>query len=181
MIGNELNTLMTLMSKATTTAGRSSGNVIEKYVRHVDAPSTRAASYTSGGMVCRPARIAYVVNGNDTNTATTIIQTKAAVGRPSQSAWSEPSLCRTPTSCRNTLMTPLFGSSAHRKTSAVIITDAAHGAIRAQRATRRPGKRSLNSWARTSDSTVVTATTHTTQTIVRMSTAPSAGSLNRSE
>ena len=55
MIGNELKTLITLMSAATRNAGRSSGSVIERYVRQVEAPSTRAASYSSVGIVCKPA------------------------------------------------------------------------------------------------------------------------------
>src|SRR5919197_558877 len=86
MIGNELKTLITLMSAATKNAGRSSGWVIERYVRQVDAPSTRAASYRSPGMVCNPASKAYVENGSDTKMATTIIQTNAECGLPSQSA-----------------------------------------------------------------------------------------------
>ena len=58
MIGNELNTLMTLMIAATSNAGRSSGSVIaEVGCRTGPAPSTRAASYTSAGMVCSPARM----------------------------------------------------------------------------------------------------------------------------
>ena len=73
-------------------------------------------------------------------------------------------------------MTPLFGSSAHRKISAVIITDAAHGAISAHRATRRPGKRWLNSCASASDSSMVTPTTTTTQITVRNSTPRRSGS-----
>ena len=40
-------------------------------------------------------------------------------------------------------MAPKFGSSAQRKISAVINTDAAHGAISAVRAARRQGKRWL--------------------------------------
>ncbi len=64
-------------------------------------------------------------------------------------------------------MTPLSGCSIQRKISAVIITEAAHGAIRAQRATRRPGNRWLNSWARPSEPSMVRPTTAATQSSVR--------------
>ncbi len=80
------------------------------------------------------------MNGSDTKMATTIIQMNAAWGRPSQSASLLPNDLSRPMSCRKTLITPLFGSSAHRKISVVINTDAAHGAISAHRVTRRPGK-----------------------------------------
>ena len=119
--------------------------------------------------------------GTDTNTATTIIQTSADVWRPSQSAWLELKCFSTPMSCRNTLTTPLPGSSAHRKISAVITTDAAHGAMSAQRASRRPGKRWLNNCATASEIAIVTVTTSTTHTAVRNSTADRSGSSNRFE
>ena len=48
-------------------------------------------------------------------------------------------------------MTPFSGCSTQRKMSAVIITEAAHGAMIAHRAKRLPGKRWLYSWARPSD------------------------------
>src|SRR5882762_9774412 len=180
MIGNELNTLMTLINSATRNDGRSSGSVIDRYVRQGDAPSTRAASYSSAGIVCRPVSSAYVENGSDTKTATTIIQTNAESGRPSQSAWLLPKCLTTPMSCRKTLTTPYCGSSAQRKMNDVISTEAAHGAISAQRAARRPGKRWLNNWARPSDSVIVTATTTTTQTAVRIRMLLRSGSSNRS-
>ena len=75
-------------------------------------------------------------------------------------------------------MTPTFGSSAHLKISAVIITEAAHGMISAHRATRRPGNRWLNSWARPSEISTVTATTTTTQITVRTRTETKFGSSN---
>ena len=65
------------------------------------------------------------------------------------------------------LITPLSGWSIQRKISAVIMTEAAHGAISAQRATRRPGNRWLNSCAMPSESSMVMLTTVTTQTTVR--------------
>ena len=74
-----------------------------------------------------------MVNGSDTKMATTIIQTNAAWGRPSQSAWLLPNDLSTPMSFKNRLITPLFGSSAHRNISVVIRTDAAHGAMSAHR------------------------------------------------
>ena len=77
------------------------------------------------------------------------------------------------------LIAPTFGSSAQRKISAVIITDAAHGAISAVRATRRPGNRSLNSCASASEISRVTPTTATTQITVRVTTPSSAGSCHR--
>src|SRR5215472_3517674 len=126
MMGNELNTLITLMSRATRNEGRSSGSVIERYDRQREAPSTRAASYSSPGIVWSPASSAYVVNGSETKTATTIIQMSAEVGRPSQSASLLPKVLMRPTSCRKTLITPLFASSAHRKISDVITTEASH-------------------------------------------------------
>ena len=82
-----------------------------------------------------------MVNGSDTKIATIIIQNSAQPGRPSQSAWLEPSWCTMPSACRMMLIAPTLGSSAQRKISAVIITDAAHGAISAVRAARRNGKR----------------------------------------
>ena len=88
-----------------------------------------------------------MVNGSDTKIPTTIIQTSAHPGRPSQSAWLEPMRCTIPSACRMMLMAPALGSSAQRKISAVISTDAAHGAISAVRAARRKGKRWLNSCA----------------------------------
>src|SRR3954454_3570149 len=141
----------------------------------------RAASYTSDGMVCSPASSAYVENGTDTKIATTIIQASADHCRPSQSAWLELKCLTMPMSCRNTLRTPLFGSSAHRKINDVMTTDAAHGAISAHRATRRPGKRWLNSCAIASEIAIVTVTTTTTHTAVRISTADRSGSSNRFE
>ena len=72
-------------------------------------------------------------------------------------------------------MTPTFGSSAHLKISAVIITEAAHGMMSAHRATRRPGNLWLNSWARPSEISMVTATTTTTQTTVRSRTRDEVG------
>src|SRR5262247_4457693 len=117
----------------------------------------------SPGIDCRPASNAYVVNGSDTNTATAIIQARAYDGRPSQSAALELNDLIRPIWCRKTLMTPLFASSAHRKTSAVIVTDAAHGAISAHRATRRPGHRALNTCANTIEIAIVTITTAPTQ------------------
>jgi hypothetical protein len=62
---------------------------------------------------------------------------------------------------------------------AVINTDAAHGAISAQRVTRRPGKRWLNSCARANDTSIVMPTTATTHTIVRSTTPLNASSSNR--
>src|SRR5258708_22322635 len=129
MMGNELNTLITLMSSATRNDGRSSGSVIERYTRQCEAPSTRAASYSSPGIVCSPASNAYVVNGSETKMATTIIQMSAEAGRPSPSASLLPKDLIRPVSLRKTLITPLFGSSAQRKISDVITTEAAHGSI----------------------------------------------------
>jgi hypothetical protein len=120
-----------------------------------------------------------VVNGSDTKMATTIIQTNAAWGRPSQSAWLLPNDLSTPTSFKNRLITPLFGSSAHRNISVVINTDAAHGAINAHRVTRRPGNTWLNSWANPRERTIVTHTTTTTQIAVRHKMPGRSGSSNR--
>src|SRR3984885_10750289 len=64
-------------------------------------------------------------------------------------------------------MPPLSGCSIQRKISAVISTEAAQGAMIAQRAKRRPGKRWLNSAARPRDSSIVMATTDATQISVR--------------
>ncbi len=64
------------------------------------------------------------------------------VGLGACRAWRAGRACRS-----STLIAPVFGSSIQRKMIAVIITDAAHGAISAQRAMRRPGKRWLNSCA----------------------------------
>lgn len=77
------------------------------------------------------------------------------------------------------MITPLLGSSIQRKTMAVITTEAAHGAISAQRAIRRPGNRWLNSCAVAIDIRIVMTTTHTTQTTVRVITPPRSGSANR--
>src|ERR1700733_6126410 len=122
--------------------------------------------------------MAYVVNGSETKTATPIIHSSALVGLPSQSAWFEPSFLTTPMWCRITLMTPTFGSRAHLKISAVIITEAAQGMISAHRVTRRPGNLWLNSWARPSEISTVTETTTTTQITVRTRTETKSGSLN---
>src|SRR5450755_251034 len=65
------------------------------------------------------------------------------------------------------LIAPLSGCSIQRKIRAVIITDAAHGAMSAHRATRLPGKRWLNSWARPSETSIVRPTTATTHSTVR--------------
>src|SRR5216683_2630823 len=65
------------------------------------------------------------------------------------------------------LIAPLSGCSIQRNIRAVIITDAAHGAMSAHRATRLPGKRWLNSWARPSDISMVMPTTATTHSTVR--------------
>ena len=73
MIGNELNTLMMLMSAATRSAGRSSGRVTSCTRFHGLAPSIAAASYSSAGTVCSPASTTYVVNGTETKMATKII------------------------------------------------------------------------------------------------------------
>src|SRR5580704_13923784 len=168
MIGNELNTFIRLMTAATTKAGRSSGSVIERYPRHQDAPSILAASDSSPGITCSPASRVYVVNGSDTNTATPIIQANALSGRPSQDDWLELNWRSRPIWCRKMLIAPLSGCSIQRKISAVTITDAAHGAISAHRATRRPGKRWLKSWASPSESSIVMATTAITQITVRI-------------
>src|SRR5258708_5882879 len=114
MMGNELNTLITLMSSATRNDGRGRGGVIEGYPRQCEAPSTRAASYSSPGIVCSPASSAYVVNGSETKMATTIIQMSAEAGRPSQSASLLPKDLIRPMSCRKTLITPLYGPSVLR-------------------------------------------------------------------
>ena len=108
-----------------------------------------------------------MVNGSETKTATPIIQTSALSGRPSQSAWLELNRCTRPSWCRKTFTTPFSGWSIQRKMSAVIITEAAHGAMIAHRANRLPGKRWLYSWARPSDITMVMATDAATQITVR--------------
>ena len=51
--------------------------------------------------------------------------------------------------------------------SEVINTEAAHGAMIPHLATRRPGKRWLNNWARPNEMKIVIPTTATTQTTVR--------------
>ena len=108
-----------------------------------------------------------MVNGSETKTATPIIQTRALSGRPSQSAWLELNRCTRPSWCRNTFTTPFSGCSTQRKMSAVIITEAAHGAMIAHRAKRLPGKRWLYSCARPSEITMVMATDAATQITVR--------------
>ncbi len=60
-------------------------------------------------------------------------------------------------------MTPLLGSSPQRKTIAVITTEAAQGAMSAQRAARRPGNFWLKSWASASEISMVPTTTVATQ------------------
>lgn len=70
------------------------------------------------------------------------------------------------------LSTPAVWLSIHLKPMAVIRTDAAQGAIRAQRVRRRPGNRWLNSWARASESSIVRPTTATVQITVRTRTCP---------
>ena len=77
-------------------------------------------------------------------------------------------------------MTPLSSLSAHRKISAVIVTEAAQGAISAQRAMRRPGHCALNSCASTIETTMVMMTAAPTQITVRMRTPLRSGSSNRS-
>ena len=77
------------------------------------------------------------------------------------------------------LTAPEYGSSAQRKISAVITTDAAQGAISAVRAARRNGNRWLKSCASASESISVTPTTATTQMTVRKTTPASAGSCHR--
>jgi len=81
--------------------------------------------------------------------------------------------------CKITLITPTFGSSAHLKISAVIITEAAHGMMSAHRVSRRPGNLWWRSWARPSEINTVTATTTTTQTTVRSRTETKSGSWKR--
>src|SRR5436190_13035491 len=124
-----------------------------------------------------PARIAYVVKGSDTKIATKISHGNAVLAWPSGSTRSTGPT--RPRSWPMMLNSPEAGLSIHLNTIPVMRTDAAHGAISAHRATRRPGNRLLNSWASPSETTVVMATTDTTQTTVRSTTPANAGSPNR--
>jgi hypothetical protein len=54
-VSNTWNDPITVMISTTASTGRSSGMVIRQNIRHSLAPSTRAASYMSLGMACRPA------------------------------------------------------------------------------------------------------------------------------
>ncbi len=66
--------------------------------------------------------------------------------------------------------------SIHLKPMEVISTEAAQGAIRAQRVNRRPGKRWSKSWARASEISIVSPTTASVQTTVCTITRPRSGS-----
>ena len=76
---------MMFSTAATSRAGRSNGNVTNPYVRHAEAPSTRAASNTSGGIAWSPASKTYVVNGSDTKIPTVTIAPITVESSPSQS------------------------------------------------------------------------------------------------
>jgi len=104
---------MTLMSSATRNDGRSSGNVIERYVRHGDAPSTRAASYSSAGIVWQAGqqRVGRERQRHEDRDHHHPDERRNPAGR-AQSAWLLPKCLTTPMSCRKTLTTPYCGSSA---------------------------------------------------------------------
>ena len=72
-------------SSATRIAGLSSGKVTETKVRARPAPSMLAASYTSSGMVCRPASRIKATNGVVFQTSTRMAACSAVEGEPSQS------------------------------------------------------------------------------------------------
>ncbi len=115
-----------------------------------------------------------MVNGSETKTAITTIHGFAVEGSPSQSLGPLIS----PRSVIAVFRTPAVRSSIHLKPMEVISTDAAHGAISAQRVRRRPGNCWLNSCARASGTscaraseiTMVSATTATVQITVQAST-----------
>ncbi len=91
----------------------------------------------------------------------------AVEASPSWSAAAPPMASIHPSFSRIWLITPTSGSSIHLKMIAVMSTDAAQGAMSAQRATLRSGKRWLNSCARASENSTVSTTTATTQITLR--------------
>ena len=76
-------------------------------------------------------------------------------------------------------MMPLLASRPQRKTIAVITTDAAQGAMSAQRAMRRPGNFWLKSWQSASEMSMVPTTTVPTQMPVRTRMSTRSGSSRR--
>ena len=66
----------------TVIAGASSGNVIFRNRRNVDAPSTADASSSSSGMPSRPARYMTIESPTNCQTRTTKIVHSAHVGSP---------------------------------------------------------------------------------------------------
>ena len=67
-------------STATISAGFTKGKVIDRNICHVDAPSTRAASYTPRGIICKPAKISKAIKGVVFHTSATITAVRAAHG-----------------------------------------------------------------------------------------------------
>jgi hypothetical protein len=59
------------------------GSVTSRKRAHAPPPSTRAASYSSCGTVCSPARIAITKNGKPRQTLTAITAGLATFGPPS--------------------------------------------------------------------------------------------------
>jgi hypothetical protein len=67
-------------SAATTIVGRSSGRTTSRNICHAPAPSMRAASSGSSGIICSAARIISIVNGNHSHTSAIVIAHSARCG-----------------------------------------------------------------------------------------------------
>ena len=67
-------------STATISAGFTNGSVIFQNCCHAFAPSTLAASYTSRGIICSPAKISNAINGVVFHTSAMITANRAAHG-----------------------------------------------------------------------------------------------------
>jgi hypothetical protein len=65
---------------ATATPGKMSGKVMRRNTANAGTPSTRAASYTSRGIICSAARISSAMNGVVFHTSTSTIEASAKFG-----------------------------------------------------------------------------------------------------
>ena len=73
---------------ATTTIGRSIGSVMYQKRPSTPAPSTRAASYSSSGMACRPASSMMAKKGTPRQTLVAMTAGMARLGFESQATFS---------------------------------------------------------------------------------------------
>ena len=80
MSGKALMLSMSRNNAATSSTPRRNGSTICRVSRHAPAPSIRAASTSSCGSICSPARIINIVNGNHSQTSATMIAGSAYAG-----------------------------------------------------------------------------------------------------